>query len=161
LFFLIWKKNFRMSDSKNWFFFSANFQYFFAKISGIGHWVNTINWCWPQVFDRKQSFARGLRNSFSSSSLSLSALLENLLHFWAILKPWKHVQTWSNLIKLDWIGSKWIKLVQTCSNMFKLDQIGSKWNTVVQTWFNWIKLDRNGLNSFRLDSTGSNRIQMD
>ena len=48
------------------------------------------------LFDSKQSFAGVLRNSFSSTS---SALLENLLHFWAILKH--VVQTWSDLFKMD------------------------------------------------------------
>ena len=111
------------------------------------------------IFDREQSFARGLRNSFSSSSSSSSALLENLLHFWAILKH--VVQTWSNLIKLDWIGSKWIKLVQTCSNMFKLDQIGSKWIKLVQTWSNLIKHDQTWSNLIRLDQTWSDLLKLD
>ena len=44
-------------------------QYFFMDVARSQHTL---------IFDREQSFARGLRDSFSSSS---SALLENLLHF--------------------------------------------------------------------------------
>ena len=40
------KKKFKMADSKKTEIFnSANSQYFFAKILGIGSWGNRINWC--------------------------------------------------------------------------------------------------------------------
>jgi hypothetical protein len=38
------KKRFKMADAKKTeFFFSANSQYFFLKISEIGPWVSRIN----------------------------------------------------------------------------------------------------------------------
>ena len=62
------------------------------------------------VFDRELRFARGLRNSFSSSTI-----LENLLHFWAILnfdmKIWNmQLKHGSNLTKLDPNWLNWFKL---------------------------------------------------
>ena len=75
----------------------------------------------------------------------------------------------SNLIKLDWIGSKWIeldqnglnwfKLDQTCSNLMKLDPNGLNWFKLAQTCSNLIKLEQKGINWFKHDQTWTNWIK--
>ena len=47
-------------------------------------------------------------------------------------------------LKLDQVGSDWIRLDQIGSDWIRLDQIGS----------DWIKMDQIGSNSFRLDQIG-------
>ena len=97
----------------------------------------------------------------------------------------KLVHAWSNLFKLDQIGSNWIKKDQrgssgsnwfkidqtysnlirlTWSDLIRLDQTWSDLIKLVETWSNWIKKDQrssNGSNWFKIDQVGSNLIEPD
>ena len=73
----------------------------------------------------------------------------------------KLVQTCSNWIKMDQIGSHLTQIDQTCSSWIKLDRTCSKWIKLVQTCPKWIKLVQNGSNWFKLVQNGLNLIKLD
>ena len=83
----------------------------------------------------------------------------------------RHVQTWSNWIKLDKNGSMWFKMDQVGLNLNKLEPTWTNLNKLEQTWTNLNKLEQtksnllnlaqNGLNLFKHDQTCSNLFKLD